>query len=129
MSHQEISSLHSPHVERVKALLGSRGKKIRTAEHVFVADGMQSLRGALQPKTKFAPHIQKIFVTAEGRAKLESELAEQMEPFDVVNVSDAVMNAMTETAQEGLTDQQKEESVKEYLFKQFVDKYKDLRMI
>ena len=97
MSHQEISSLHSPHVERVKALLGSRGKKIRTAEHVFVADGMQSLRGALQPKTKFAPHIQKIFVTAEGRAKLESELAEQMEPFDVVNVSDAVMNAMTET--------------------------------
>ena len=97
MSHQEITSLHSPHVERVKALLGSRGKKIRTAEHVFVADGMQSLRGALSPKTKFAPHIQKIFVTAEGRLKLESEFLSEMANFDVVNVSDAVMNAMTET--------------------------------
>ncbi len=97
MSHQEITSLHSPHVERVKALLGSRGKKIRTAEHVFVADGMQSLRGALSPKTKFAPHIQKIFVTAEGRIKLESEFHEELLPHDVVNVSDAVMNAMTDT--------------------------------
>jgi len=59
MTHQEITSLHSPHVERVKALLGSRGKKLRTAEHVFVADGMQSLRGALKPHTVFAPYIQK----------------------------------------------------------------------
>ncbi len=33
---------------------------------------------------------------------------------------------MTEIAKESLTDQQKEETVKEYLFKQFVDKYKDV---
>ncbi|CAB4133956.1 hypothetical protein UFOVP265_43 [uncultured Caudovirales phage] len=33
---------------------------------------------------------------------------------------------MTEIAQEALTEQQKENTVKEYLFKQFVDKYKDL---
>ncbi len=97
MSHQEITSLHSPHVERVKALLGSRGKKIRNTEHVFVADGMQSLRGALRPHTEFAPHIQKIFVTAEGRVKLESEFPKEITEHDVVNVSDAVMNAMTET--------------------------------
>lgn len=97
MSHQEITSLHSPHVERVKALLGSRSKKIRNAEHVFVADGMQSLRGALRPQTQFAPHIQKIFVTAEGRTKLESEFPKEIQDHDVVNVSDAVMGAMTET--------------------------------
>lgn len=97
MSHQEITSLHSPHVERVKALLGSRGKKIRNSEHVFVADGMQSLRSALRPHTEFAPHIQKIFVTAEGRLKLESEFPNEIHDHDVVNVSDAVMSAMTET--------------------------------
>jgi TrmH family RNA methyltransferase len=93
----EITSLHSPHVERVKALLGSRGKKIRNADHVFVADGMQSLRSAMRPHTEFAPRIQKIFVTFEGRAKLESEFAKEILDHDVVNVSDAVMSAMTET--------------------------------
>jgi len=97
MTHQEITSLHSPHVERVKALLGSRGKKIRSAEHIFVADGMQSLRSALRPHSEFAPHIQKIFVTAEGRLKLESEFPKELPAHDVVNVSDAVMNAMTDT--------------------------------
>ena len=97
MTHQEITSLHSPHVERVKALLGSRGKKLRTAEHVFVADGMQSLRSALRPHTDFAPHIQKIFVTADGRVKLESEFPNEIQLHDVVNVSDAVMNEMTDT--------------------------------
>ena len=97
MSHQEITSLHSPHVERVKALLGSRGKKIRNSEHVFVADGMQSLRGALSPHSEFAPHIQKIFVTAQGRLKLEEEFSTELTEHDVVNVSDAVMGAMTDT--------------------------------
>ena len=97
MSHQEITSLHSPHVERVKALLGSRGKKIRNSEHVFVADGMQSLRGALRPHSQFAPHIQKIFVTPEGRIKLENEFAQELTSHDVVNVSESVMNAMTDT--------------------------------
>jgi len=97
MSHQEITSLHSPHVERVKALLGSRGKKLRNSEHVFVADGMQSLRGALDPHSEFAPHIQKIFVTAEGRLKLEDEFSAQLSSYDVINVSDSVMSAMTDT--------------------------------
>ena len=97
MPNNQITSLHSPHVERVKALLGSRGKKLRTAEHVFVADGMQSLRSALRPHTDFAPHIQKIFVTADGRVKLESEFPKEIQLHDVVNVSDAVMNEMTDT--------------------------------
>ncbi len=97
MTNQEVTSLHSPQVERVKALLGSRGKKIRNTDHVFVADGMQSIRSALRPKTEFAPHIQKIFVTAEGRLKLESEFPREIGDHDVVNVSDAVMNAMTDT--------------------------------
>jgi TrmH family RNA methyltransferase len=94
---QEITSLHSPHVERVKALLGSRGKKIRNAENVFVADGMQSLRSALRPQTEHAPKIEKIFVTSEGRLKLEDEFPKEIGEHDVINVSDAVMSAMTDT--------------------------------
>jgi TrmH family RNA methyltransferase len=98
MSHQEITSLHSPHVERVKALLGSRGKKIRNAEHLFIADGMQSLRGALNSHFDSAPKIEKIYATEEGLQKIAAEFGEKLAPFDVLRVSDAVMNAMTDTS-------------------------------
>ena len=66
MTHQVITSLHSPHVERVKALLGSRGKKIRREESLFIADGAQSLRSALLPRIKSAPRIEKLYLTESG---------------------------------------------------------------
>ena len=97
MTHQEITSLQSPHVERVKALLGSRGKKIRNLEHIFVADGMQSLRSALVPHTSLAPHIQKIYVTSLGMEKLVAEFPDEIQNHEVIPVSDQVMDAMTDT--------------------------------
>ena len=42
-----IESLHSPHVGRVKALIGSRGVKERSESGLFVAEGIQALREAL----------------------------------------------------------------------------------
>ena len=42
-----IESLQSPHVGRVKALIGSRGSKERSDTGLFVAEGMQLLREAL----------------------------------------------------------------------------------
>ena len=39
---EKISSLHSPHVGRVKALLGLRGKKNRELENTFVVEGIQA---------------------------------------------------------------------------------------
>jgi TrmH family RNA methyltransferase len=81
----------------VKALLGSRGKKIRNTEHVFIADGLQSMRSALNPQTAFAPRIHKIYVTASGIEKLTSEFPSEILKHDVIFVSDQVMNAMTET--------------------------------
>ena len=98
MTHAPITSLHSPHVERVKALLGSRGKKLRNLEHIFVADGMQSLRSALNPQVSFAPQIVRIYLTDSGLAKVLAEFSQaQLDDHEVIMVSEQVMAAMAET--------------------------------
>ena len=53
----------------MKALLGSRGKKYRKEEKLFVADGLQSVREALTPKIASAPKIERLYVTASGLEK------------------------------------------------------------
>jgi TrmH family RNA methyltransferase len=89
-----IESLHSPHIARVKALLGSRGKKERRETGLFVAEGLQFLREAFHPDA--IPEIETLYLTASGRAKcLEDGL--RVDHLDVVDVSDAVMSAMGET--------------------------------
>lgn len=88
-----ITSLHSPHVERVKALLGSRGNKARRQEKLFVAEGLQSIREALASSLITT---QAIYVTEHGRQLLAEENLIS-EDFDFVDVSDAVMAAMTDT--------------------------------
>ena len=47
---ENITSLNSPHIERVKALVGPRGKKNRELENSFVAEGVQAVSEALLPK-------------------------------------------------------------------------------
>ena len=98
MVHQVITSLHSPHVERVKALLGSRGKKIRREESIFIADGMQSLRSAITPKIPTAPIIQKLYITPSGEAKIRAEFGDSLvDTQELIPVTDAVMAAMADT--------------------------------
>ncbi len=98
MSHSPITSLHSPHVERVKALLGSRGKKLRREESTFIADGMQSLRSAISPQVSSAPIIEIIYVTQAGHEKLRQEFSEQMlEKHQLIFLTDQVMSAMSDT--------------------------------
>ncbi len=94
MSHQEITSLHSPHVERVKALLGSRGTKARKDEKLFVADGLQSVRSALT-SDKFP--VKNLFLTESGKSRLLADSPEISFPTETFIVSDAVMSAMSET--------------------------------
>lgn len=55
------------------------------------------MRSALNPRTTFAPHIQKIYVTASGLEKLTSEFPIEILKHEVISVSDQVMNAMTDT--------------------------------
>ena len=56
-----IESLHSPHVARVKALIGSRGVKERRSAGFFVAEGLQAAREALTSKS--TPFIKHLYVT------------------------------------------------------------------
>jgi RNA methyltransferase, TrmH family len=85
-------------VERVKALLGPRGKKIRNLERIFVADGLQSLRSALIPHIATAPKIEMLYLTDTGLEKLRLEFAQEiLDRYEVIMVTDQVMNEMTDT--------------------------------
>jgi TrmH family RNA methyltransferase len=88
-----IESLNSPHVARVKALIGSRGVKERKAAGQFVAEGLQCAREALISTR--GPRIETLYVTNNGRSKIE-EIAD-LSKFNIVDVSDEVMKAMSET--------------------------------
>jgi TrmH family RNA methyltransferase len=87
-----IESLHSPHVARVKALIGSRGNKQRREAGLFVAEGLQAAREAIS--SKGAPFIKHLYVTSAGLLKLSDY---DLHGIDIVEVSDAVMEEMTST--------------------------------
>jgi len=88
-----IESLNSPHVARVKALIGSRGVKERKAAGQFVAEGLQCAREALVSTS--GPKIETLYVTNIGHSKVE-ELAD-LSACNIVTVSDEVMKEMSET--------------------------------
>ena len=88
-----IESLNSPHVVRVKALIGSRGVKERKAAGQFVAEGLQCAREAL--KSKSSPRIETLYLTNNGRSKVEE--VSDLSALNVVDVSDEVMKEMSET--------------------------------
>ena len=88
-----IESLNSPHIARVKALIGSRGTKERKNSGHFVAEGMQCVREAIVSST--GPGIETLYVTPTGRQKVEQ--ISDLISFNVVDVSDEVMKAMSET--------------------------------
>jgi TrmH family RNA methyltransferase len=88
-----IESLNSPHVVRVKALIGSRGVKERKAAGQFVAEGLQCAREAL--KSNSGPRIETLYLTNNGRSKVEE--VSDLSALNVVDVSDEVMKEMSET--------------------------------
>jgi TrmH family RNA methyltransferase len=88
-----IESLNSPHVARVKALIGSRGVKERKAAGQFVAEGLQCAREAL--KSNNGPRVETLYLTNNGHSKVE-EVAD-LSALNVVAVSDEVMKEMSET--------------------------------
>jgi TrmH family RNA methyltransferase len=88
-----IGSLNSPHIARVKALIGSRGVKERKASGHFVAEGMQCVREALTSGS--GPRIETLYLTSNGRNKVE-QIAD-LATLNTVDVSDEVMKEMSET--------------------------------
>ena len=87
-----IESLHSPHVARVKALIGSKGAKERRVQGLFVAEGVQCAREALLSQS--GPQIKIIYGTGNGLSKI-SEL--DLDAVEIVEVSEPVMKAMSDT--------------------------------
>jgi len=86
-----ITSLHSPHVEAVKALLGSRGGKARKESGQYVIEGLSSIKEALD----FSPEeITTLYLTSDGMSRLAT-IPEGY--FEIVEVSPEVMKAMTDT--------------------------------
>ena len=84
-----ITSLHSPHVEAVKALLGSRGVKARRESHTYVVESLQNIRELIDN----APlQIKTLYATADGLEKLGP-----VSSVVVQEVSPEVMKAMTDT--------------------------------
>jgi TrmH family RNA methyltransferase len=95
---EKISSLHSPHIGRVKALLGSRGKKNRELENTFVAEGMQAVREALAPKMGEGLKVKQLFLTEAGLSKIASEFElSNLTNIEIFEVSDQVMIAMADS--------------------------------
>ena len=88
-----IESLNSPHVARVKALIGSRGVKERRNTGQFVAEGMQFAREALLSHS--GPQIETLYLTVNGRNKVD-EIAD-VSRLNVIDVSDEVMKELSET--------------------------------
>ncbi len=87
-----IESLHSPHVGRVKALIGSRGVKERSESSLFVAEGIQALREALTCQQ--GPAIETLYLSPSG---IERITGLDVTEVNVVEVTDAVMQTMTST--------------------------------
>jgi TrmH family RNA methyltransferase len=87
-----IESLHSPHIARVKALIGSKGAKERREQGLFVAEGVQCAREALSSAS--GPQLKILYATETGLAKI-SEL--DFNSVEIVEVSDAVLKAMSDT--------------------------------
>lgn len=95
---ESISSLHSPHVGRVKALLGSRGKKNRELENTFVAEGIQAVREALFPKMGEGFKVKQLFLTQSGLSKLSAEVdLTALDHVEIFETSDQVMNEMADS--------------------------------
>jgi TrmH family RNA methyltransferase len=96
MPNQQITSLHSPQVERVKALLHSRGKKIRKETGEFVVDSYQAITTALGSKDKKYPVIIALYSTEVGRTKLENDGIAIPSDLDSYEVTPEVIAEMSE---------------------------------
>ncbi|MGI9195355.1 MAG: TrmH family RNA methyltransferase [Candidatus Nanopelagicus sp.] len=95
---ENITSLNSPHIERVKALIGSRGKKNRELENAFIAEGIQAVREALNSKLIEGLAVKKVYVTESGLNKLLASVDRQVvDKHECFLVSDQVMNAMADS--------------------------------
>jgi TrmH family RNA methyltransferase len=104
MRYSNITSLHSPRIEEVGALLGSRGKKLRKENKKFVVEGAQSIKEALRTEFAFAdgPKLESVFLTESGLARIESGLENYLseskdEKLQIFIITDQIAKEIAET--------------------------------
>jgi TrmH family RNA methyltransferase len=88
-----IESLNSPHVGRVKALISSRGSKERGDSGLFIAEGIQCIKEAMQ--SEYGPELQTIFCTNSALEKYADVINQAT--CEVLSISDDVSRAMSDT--------------------------------
>ena len=86
-----ITSLHSPHVEAVKALLGSRGNKERRTTGTYVVEGLSNIKELLLAEPA---SLRTLYITEDGARKFGANLPENSK---IIEVSPEVMGAMSDT--------------------------------
>jgi len=90
-----ITSLHSSHVEMVKALLGSRGSKARDEHQLYVVESVQNIHSLIAADLN---SIKTLYFTSEGLSKVdEFEISQLQSAVEMIEVSNEVMKAMTDT--------------------------------
>jgi RNA methyltransferase, TrmH family len=96
MPNFQISSLHSPHVERVKALLHNRGKKIRRESGEFVVDSFQGILSAIKNNDPIFPIIKSLYATPVGLEKIETTGIIIPNTFEIIEVTPEIISAMSD---------------------------------
>ncbi|NDC51962.1 MAG: RNA methyltransferase, partial [Actinobacteria bacterium] len=75
-----ITSLHSPHVEAVKALLGSRGNKERRTTGTYVVEGLSNIKELLLAESA---SLRTLYITEDGARKFGANLPENSKIIEV----------------------------------------------
>jgi TrmH family RNA methyltransferase len=88
-----IESLNSPHVGRVKALISSRGAKERGETGLFIAEGIQCIKEALNSHS--GPQLQRIYITNSALEKFADVIGQAT--CEILSISDDVARAMSDT--------------------------------
>jgi len=88
-----IESLSSPHVGRVKALISSRGSKERGDAGLFIAEGIQCIREAID--SDGGPELETVYITNIALEKYESVISHAR--CEVLNISEDIARAMSDT--------------------------------
>ena len=96
MPNQQISSLHSPQLERVKALLHSRGKKVRKETGEFVVDSYQAIVAGLNSSDLKYPVIKTLFISQAGLERLSKDGYEIPPHLATFEVTPEVLAAMSD---------------------------------
>ena len=70
----------------MQSLQSSRGKKLRDAQNLFIAEGLQSVREALTSKLSYL-EVQTLYLTENAQQKATQEFGQQVQELNATTGS------------------------------------------